>query len=446
VIYAARIRSLTSWLLESEALFATKAPNSWFGSNRLVLPDAGLGIEEKLVAFSKTQEALAATDKDKAADHAKSQLAKVTLSLRGRDLSHAVLDRADLRQVDLIGADMRRSSLQQTQLQGAYLSEAQLRGAYLQGAQLQGAELSAAQLQGADLTDAQLQGADLTEAQLQGADLPEARLQGADLTGARLQGADLTGAWLRGANLTETQLEGADLTKAQLQGTDLSRARLHGADLSGAQLQGANLSGAQLQGATLARANVYRTLCPLSTADAASGRCLHGPGASIADARRVDLSKSLGPMSAGTEDVAFRKFVDDVLREVPAEAKERAKERLSVLEPGARTPEQDAQLVAQWRQERVRSLSPARRAHGIARLACGADEAPHIARGLMRNGRLEDTRQDLHDIAAKMRSGKTDASKCEGVRGFVDADWKSLDELVKKAPPKPDAGQPRAGK
>jgi hypothetical protein len=366
VIYAARIRSLTSWLLESEALFATKAPNSWFGSNRLVLPDAGLGIEEKLVAFSKTQEALAATDKDKAADHAKSQLAKVTLSLRGRDLSHAVLDRADLRQVDLIGADMRRSSLQQTQLQGAYLSEAQLRGAYLQGAQLQGAELSAAQLQGADLTDA--------------------------------------------------------------------------------QLQGANLSGAQLQGATLARANVYRTLCPLSTADAASGRCLHGPGASIADARRVDLSKSLGPMSAGTEDVAFRKFVDDVLREVPAEAKERAKERLSVLEPGARTPEQDAQLVAQWRQERVRSLSPARRAHGIARLACGADEAPHIARGLMRNGRLEDTRQDLHDIAAKMRSGKTDASKCEGVRGFVDADWKSLDELVKKAPPKPDAGQPRAGK
>jgi hypothetical protein len=45
-----------------------------------------------------------------------------------------------------------------------------------------------------------------------------------------------------------------------------------------------------------------------------------------------------------------------------------------------------------------------------------------------------------------MRTGKTDVSKCEGVRGFLDADWQQLDQLVKGAPQKPDAAQASSSK
>ena len=117
-----------------------------------------------------------------------------------------------------------------------------------------------------------------------------------------------------------------------------------------------------------------------------------------------------------------------------------------MLEPGARTPERDAELAGRWRRERARSLSPARRAHIVANLACGAHGAPHVARGLLRNGRLGDTGHHLRDIAAKMQAAKSDASTCEGVKGFLDADWQQLDQLVKGAPPKPDVAQSSSSK
>jgi uncharacterized protein YjbI with pentapeptide repeats len=415
--FRAPMQPLTSLLLEGDLEEASEARRPWLASSRLLLADTDLGVEEKLVALAKIREALDPSTKDRAADQARSVPRKVTLSLWNRDLSYANLLRADLRQVDLARADMRK------------------------------ANLYAAQLQGANLSGAQLQDANLNRTQLQGANLARARLQGAWLHDAQLQGANLSGAELQGANLLAAQLQGANLSGAELQGADLLAAQLQGANLSWAQLQGANLRGAQLQGAKLTRANVYRTGCPLPH-DAASKRCLHA-SARIADARRLDLSNSLRPKTEDTAAdaaAAFRKFVDDVLSEVPATAKQQVKERLSVLEPGARTPEQDAEMAARWRRERARSLLPARRAHIVADLACGTDGAPHVARGLPRNGRLGDTGHHLHDIAARMRGGKTDVSTCAGVKGFVDADWHRLDALVKAAPPKPNASQSSAGK
>jgi len=472
------VQPLTRLLLEGELgawPFAARRP--WLGSSRLQLADTDLGVEERLVALAKSRETLVPGAKDKAPDQASSEPRNVTLSLRDRDLSYAILVRVDLRQADLTRVEMRGANLFLAQLHDAHLSRAQLQGVLFTSAQLQAADLRQAELQGANLSDVQLQGAKFSQAQLQAADLSGAQLQaaqlfnaklpGANLFGAQLQGADLSQAELQGADLSRAELQGANLKGAQLQGASLSRAQLQGANLEGAQLQGANLKGAQLQGADLSRAqlqgadlreaelrganltlaNVYRTGCPLPH-DATSKRCLHA-SARIADARRLDLSKSLRPKTEDTQAdaaAAFRKFVDDVLSEVPATAKPLVKERLSALEPGARTPEQDAVLADRWRRERARSLLPARRAHIVADLACGADGAPHVARGLLGNGRLRDTGHHLHDIAAKMRGGKTDASKCAGVRGFLDADWQTLDELVKKAPPKQVAKQPRARK
>ena len=57
-----------------------------------------------------------------------------------------------------------------------------------------------------------------------------------------------------------------------------------------------------------------------------------------------------------------------------------------------------------------------------------------------------DTGHHLHDIAAKMRGGKTDAAACPGVKGFLDVDWEWLDALVKAALPKPDTASSNPSK
>ena len=74
-------------------------------------------------------------------------------------------------------------------LVGVVLNRADLRGVDLHGANLAGAKLYLADLAGADLRGANLQGAELG-----GADLAEADLREANLTGALLEGAYLAGA------------------------------------------------------------------------------------------------------------------------------------------------------------------------------------------------------------------------------------------------------------
>jgi uncharacterized protein YjbI with pentapeptide repeats len=143
-----------------------------------------------------------------------------------RDLTGAIFDFANLRQVDFEGARLRGASLKNAQLQGASFAYAQLEVASLIGAQLQGVQLDGAELQGASLASARLQGASLDRAQLQGASLDFAELQGASLTNADLRGASLTNAQLQGASLGAAQLQGASLILAALQATDLRSALL----------------------------------------------------------------------------------------------------------------------------------------------------------------------------------------------------------------------------
>jgi uncharacterized protein YjbI with pentapeptide repeats len=148
------------------------------------------------------------------------------LSLPERDLARAVLENADLRQVNLSGAQLEGAQLSYAHLQGAKLSGAHLEGASLRGASLQGADLSGAYLQGAQLDSANLQGAILSNAHLEGATLDFANLQAAYLLSAYLQGATLKSADLRGANLDSAELWGANLSCAQLDGALLTKAGL----------------------------------------------------------------------------------------------------------------------------------------------------------------------------------------------------------------------------
>jgi uncharacterized protein YjbI with pentapeptide repeats len=206
-----------------------------------------------------------------------------SISLRGRDLRFARLDRSDLHQADLTGANLDGASLAGADLRnttfqcgertdlgqkesrsvhpcvsarGADFAGARLSGAKLGGVDLHAARFAGARLEGADLANAQLGAADFSRAELAGADLSaasapgvnfqNAKLQGADLTGAKLQMADLSGAALEGATLAQANLEGASLRDAALEGALLSKARLFGADFAGARLHAADLSGAML--------------------------------------------------------------------------------------------------------------------------------------------------------------------------------------------------------
>lgn len=140
------------------------------------------------------------------------------------DLSGAVLDGADLAEVDLGGAD---------------LSEASLRGANLFRADLMTADLIEANLRGANLNRADLGGAACN-----GTNFSRADLRGASLYGAWLEGAYLIRADLRGANLIRVNLWGANLKMANLEGATMRYACLVNADLRGATLSGCRVYGA----------------------------------------------------------------------------------------------------------------------------------------------------------------------------------------------------------
>jgi uncharacterized protein YjbI with pentapeptide repeats len=427
-------RGLTAPIFEGKIDTVAGKPKTLFGlSNKLVLPDQDFGLTEKLKAFLEAGEP-----------------ERATLSLRGRDLAGAVLDRVDLRQADFTGsvlsgaslkgaklvnarfgcgtkfegvpqrcAHLERASLDRAELQGASFVQAHLQGASLAWAELQGASLIQAQLQGAYLAGAQLQGASLKNAQLQGAVLFNAQLQGALLQGAELQGAILNGAGLQGASLEHAQLQGAYLWWAQLQGALLMKA----------QLQGASLTGANLKDALLEKISAYRLNCTRAerfhqcdSLKAAIGTTHH---------RQFELDRSLqGVTPLGTESIVpatpwrYQRFVSKVIDGLPTEAsKQEVRARLSVLDPVGYSHTKDEIDKVAWQTDPAARGIPLSkhtkaRAKLLRDLACNSDAAPHVARGLLRN----DARSIEQPTAGKQISEKA----CPGSIGLTARDLRTL--------------------
>lgn len=228
----------------------------------------------------------------------------VRVSLRGRDLRFAVLDRSVFRRVDFTGADLDGASLVRADLRGAKLSCSdfddvlkgkrdrvtsctRLAGADLSRANLAGTDLKfalmpGAKLENADLVDADLRYAQLTGAKFAGATLRRANLSGsvdlmgANFLGADLQGADLTGAKLHGAEFPGASLEGAQLNFAHAFGANFQGAMLDGVSFNAARLQGADFTDASLRGTDLSAATLWSTTPPtlekLESADISQAR------------------------------------------------------------------------------------------------------------------------------------------------------------------------------
>ena len=215
---------------------------------------------------------------------------ETSISLRGRDLRFARLDRSDMRRADLTGADLDGASLVGTDLtearlpcadvselilsedrekarcvkaQGAVFTRAKLTGARLTGIDLRGARLDEAVLTGAEMSYARATGANFSSAQMDRVQLGGgANLGGATMLVTSLQGANLFGALMLGADLSSASLQGAILTHALLQGAVLRDADLEGADLEYAGLQRADMSGAKVRAADLRLAYVWQTVPP----------------------------------------------------------------------------------------------------------------------------------------------------------------------------------------
>jgi uncharacterized protein YjbI with pentapeptide repeats len=284
-------------------------------------PGALFGIFPRSIDVADTD---VVSGKDRAAAPARS------VSLRGRDLRFARLDRADLSRADLTGANLDGASLAGADLTGARLgcaSPAALqqpdgraragctsaRGADFTAARLSGASLAGADLRGAAFDDAALEAADLGRGLMSGATFERAKLRRADLSGASLQGASFVAANLHGALLSGAGAQAADFSGADLQGASLASAHLAGAvlreaDLEGAELQGArlyatDLAGATLQGADLAGAAVWRTVPPggdaVALADLA-GIAIKPPGKDEIEAIKAAASIAALPSAERT--------------------------------------------------------------------------------------------------------------------------------------------------
>lgn len=123
------------------------------------------------------------------ADQPRAEVSWRRCTFDGRDLSGAVLDRANLRD----------SAFVRARLNGASLTDADGYRTKFVSAEMKGIKLDRARLIEADFTRAVMTGASLRDADLRNAKLNGADLVGADLTGARLSGSDFRHADVSGA-------------------------------------------------------------------------------------------------------------------------------------------------------------------------------------------------------------------------------------------------------
>jgi uncharacterized protein YjbI with pentapeptide repeats len=290
-------------------------------------------------------------------------------------------------------------------------------------------------LQGADLVAADLQSADLSLAKLQGAGLSAAHLQGANLSLAKLRGADLSYAELQGTFLLNAELQGADLSHAQLQGAYLPGTQLQGACLRFAELQGANARAADISDSDLDGAFVFRAAVDEATSSTAVIRRIHTDKVRRKEVTGETVSLTEldveGWIAAATASAREQDKVGIILRFA----------RLKAVQP----TDQDTSDHGTWAELAKQSLAldpngaqyRRRLADRLGDLACDAEGAPYVARGLVRSpptdldcpspvARLGD---QLERVRKRMKAGQVKPDACKGVAGFTEDDWRRLDAI-----------------
>jgi uncharacterized protein YjbI with pentapeptide repeats len=177
--------------------------------------------------------------------------------LRGAVLNHLRAEGASFAKAELSGIQAKAANFQRANLEGANLGGACLSGANFVRANLTGAQFTLADLSHAVLDDAQILDADFSQTNLEGAHFQRVRLNAACFDGARFVKVDLKEANLEGIALPGADFSGADLTGADLTGASMPYANFENAVLSGAGLAEIDWEGVLLRGADLRRASFH---------------------------------------------------------------------------------------------------------------------------------------------------------------------------------------------
>jgi uncharacterized protein YjbI with pentapeptide repeats len=355
-----------------------------------------------------------------------------TRTLRGRDLRYAVLDRADLRKADLTGAVLEGASLEDAQLDEAILNNAKLLGASMSRARLPGASLLSADMRGVDLRGAALQGAELGCAQLRGARFQGAQLQGASLDAAGLQGADFMWARLQGASLRGAELHGANFEDAWLQGATLQKAQLQGASLTAKDLRGTNFDGASVWRAIRdSNPKVFEraAIKELSFDSAAPEGVEDEPSDSGCPPQAPGRVKGIKP----TWEFWAAAWVSDL---------KRLQKQFPAIEVPSFTGLTTAQNAAKEEQDKKSWLAAKPLADSaitgiLLDLACDAEDAPHVARGVIRQYEigLSEPARSLDDATAKRFVARlSNAASCPGAMGLSAGDRSTFGKIRRNYP------------
>lgn len=245
--------------------------------------------------------------------HAKFQnLAPSTFSLKGKDISGAMLADTDFSNIDMSGANLTEVDFRKANLTKATLDNAALNGAKLGQAVLRDASLVCARFYGAkgdeknnpngkacpDTPDSRVPGeaADLTQTVLQNANLTHATLNYTVLHGANLSGATLRGTSFISADLAPS----GTLPAASVLGADLSNSYFTGAALNYVQFNSVILSGAQFNNTALQGTNFSGSIMPDSNFDSATLENVNFHGSLLQQARFTNTTMKTTPDSGGT--------------------------------------------------------------------------------------------------------------------------------------------------
>jgi uncharacterized protein YjbI with pentapeptide repeats len=370
--------------------------------------------------------------------HDEAKKTEVSVSLRGRNLRGAILQRSDLSFADFTGAVLVEASFAGAKLQRTTFGCAaslRLKVAGRSSRTDSCDEERAADLRGVDFSDAVLHGALFNHAKLHGARFARAMMQGISAEGANFTGAAFTYAHMEGASLVNATLIGASLFSAEMQGVELGGSKLSAASLSRTQLPGAALGGVELTNAVLDGANLYRSFVMIDdhpetiflAVNACPGlpRVMPSPGMHYWDCRSKTLDAKM------LDAAGYEALVSRALQGIQSdEIKEVVAAHLRPLDP-AKKPLED-QLVSDQPIDSAQELIVkvrTQRAQASAQLMCDGDGAPYVARSLIYDGRILDMRDSsaepvddpaLRAIAA-LRGGT-----CPGAVGLDVNDFREL--------------------
>ncbi|WP_142248929.1 pentapeptide repeat-containing protein [Bradyrhizobium sp. UNPF46] len=461
--------SFTELLLEPSVDYVAGEHRGFF-SNTISLPDKKF-VDDKIIRE------LDEVEKDNKPGEFRTL---PSLSFRGRNFEQAILSRTDLRRSDFTGAVLNGANFEGASLQrsrfgcadrgpGAKpqaknsnsknakspatgdandsdddsseedsLSCAQLNLARLDGAHLQSIDFAGAELRGASILRAELDGAVFDRVKAQGASFFTSRAASVSFIKAKLQGAslsrvsrlDLTNfsyAELQGASLFGITARGANFKGANLQGASFAGANLQAAVFSNADLQGAAFRRASLQGATFDEADLS-----LVTFEYAKLWRIGGTPVKTDSAKwdHVDFSaRPFAKFETWRSDIVDRAGGDGIWAE--------SLSNFEALDP----KQPDPQGFNGWRDLATKSQSTpsgeqdrkiAAREAGLAKLfedlACGADNAPYVARRLILVRRIAETGAGKQLLAQKLRGGT--AAGCPGGVGLNDFHLSQLSSQV----------------